>query len=67
MQDLPNGGGGRPEGASRVGLCGGGGGKHWPPGAGDPRYTTGSCDVTPSSKYDSSKGAPKVPLAPNLV
>ena len=46
-------GGGRtpsPEGASHVGLCGRGGAnsgggrprcKHWPPGAGDPRYTTG--------------------------
>ena len=46
-------GGGRtpsPEGTSRVGLCGRGGGansggggrrcKHWPPGAGDPRYAT---------------------------
>ena len=29
MQDLPNGGGG-----------GGGRCKHWPPGAGDPRYAT---------------------------
>ena len=34
-----------PKGASRVGICGGGGGggrrsKHWPPGAGDPRYAT---------------------------
>ena len=37
-----------PEGASRVGLCGRGGAnsgggrrcKHWPPGAGDPRYAT---------------------------
>ena len=55
MQDLPNGGGGRtpsPKGASRVGLCGRGRGansggegrrcKHWPPGAGDPRYATES-------------------------
>ena len=31
-----------PKGASRAGLCGGGWGrsKHWPPGAGDPRYAT---------------------------
>ena len=54
MQDLPNGGGRTPspKGASRVGLCARGGGvlirggggrsKHWPPGAGDPRYATGS-------------------------
>ena len=54
MQDSPNGGGGTPspKGASRVNRpmwqgganSGGGGGrrsKHWPPGAGDPRYATG--------------------------
>ena len=49
MQDLPNGGGGRTP-SPKVGLCGGGGAnsggggrqsKHWPPGAGDPRYATG--------------------------
>ena len=50
MQDLPNGAGGG--GRTRVGLCGGGGGggggrrsKHWPPGAGDPRYAT-ACPPT---------------------
>ena len=48
MQDLLNGRGRAPrapspKGASRVGLCGGGGGgrcKYWAPGAGDPRYAT---------------------------
>ena len=50
MQDLPNGGGGgaHPQ-PQRRQPCrpmwrGGGGGrrsKHWPPGAGDPRYATG--------------------------
>ena len=46
MQDLPHGGGGRPEPRRRqpcrpMRQGGGGGGcrcKHWPPGAGDPRY-----------------------------
>ena len=52
MQDSPNGGGGGRTPSPKVGLCGrggansggGGGGrrsKHWPPGAGDPRYATG--------------------------
>ena len=49
MQDLPNGGGGGRTPNPKIGLCGrggansGGGGrrsKHWPPGAGDPRYAT---------------------------
>ena len=41
MQDLPNGGGG---GGGR--RC-----KHWAPGAGDPRYATGSGSSGHSSLY----------------
>ena len=42
MQDLPNGGGGAHPEPCRSMWRGGGGrrSKHWPPGAGDPRYAT---------------------------
>ena len=45
MQDLPNrggGGGAHPEPQRRQPGGGGGRYKHWPPGAGDPRYATGA-------------------------
>ena len=38
MQDLPNGGGGRRS-------------KHWPPGAGDPRYATALTLTTDASDF----------------
>ena len=37
MQDLPNGGGGRRS-------------KHWPPGAGNPRYATGLLSYTDQAR-----------------